>query len=86
MTKKTTNVEMNIIHKADYLATTRHLKKYRYKIWLKNRNFERIIYLNNKQLSKRNFEKLKIQQTMTLNIEKSFFGYTFNGLQYEIKD
>ena len=86
VTKKSINIEMKIVNKADYISSTQYLKKYRYKFWLKNNNFEKVVYLNDKQISKIDFEKIKIYEIMILNVEKSFFGYTINELSYETKD
>jgi len=86
VTKKSINIEMKIINKKDYISSTQYLKKYRYKFWLKNDDFVKVVYLNDKQISKKAFDTIKAHEKMLLNVEKSFFGYTVNKLEYDMND
>lgn len=78
-TKENKKEQMNIVSKLDNVSSTAYMKKYRYKIYLKNENFSKMIYLNEKQISKKDYDKLRINSIMTIELEKSFFGYTLNS-------
>lgn len=85
-TKKMINEEMVIINKADYISSTQFLKEYRYEFWLQNSNFSKVVYLTDNQLSKKDYNKIHTNDIIILNVEKSFFGYIINKLEYTTKD
>ena len=84
--KKPITIEMDIVDKKDFISSTQYLKKYRYKIWLKDNDLLKVVYLNDEQLSNKDFDTMKLHDKMMVNMERSMFGYTIDRLEFDKPD
>jgi uncharacterized membrane protein len=83
ITKKPSIETMIIESKKDVVKSTRYHYQYRYIIYLKNNDIEQIAYLNDKQLSNLDYQKIHIGDIWKAKVAKSFFGFT--NVNYEFK-